>query len=202
MSAVKTWVSVALAVACGGLCAADVNAPAAIRHRQEVRRSADDPEKGRAVLEAALKDEDPYVRRFAEARLGRLKAVKPPHAYRVNVPLTQNPVNDHPMTLVHSCEGEPDGSFVLPAKPDVGETRMLEVELSFGRVTDTLYVWVNGVYVGQYLDRVNQKGLDFKLDVTAEAKWGGERNAVTVKNAAGKTLARKTKVEVFACGRF
>lgn len=198
----KTWACSALVAACGGLVAADVNDLASVRHRQEIRRLADDPAKGQVALEAALKDEDPYVRRFAAARLGRLKTVKPLHAYRVNVPLTQNPVNDHPMSLVHSGAGEADGSFVLPAKPDVGERQMLEVELSFGRVTDTLYVWVNGVYVGQYLDVANPRGRDFVLDVTAEAKWGGERNAVTVKNAAGKTLARKTKVEVFACGRF
>jgi len=66
-------------------------------------------------------------------------------------------------------------SVDLPAKPDC-----VAVEMRFGAVDESAWVWVNGQYVGQH--DIGPSGWDqeFCLDVTKEVKWG-QTNQVTVR---------------------
>ena len=65
--------------------------------------------------------------------------------------------------------------FSLPEKPI-----MNAVEISFGAVDETAWVWINGVYAGQH--DIGPSGWDvpFRLDVTPFLKWGRE-NQITVR---------------------
>ena len=66
-------------------------------------------------------------------------------------------------------------TFTLPARPDLSA-----VELCFGAVDESAWVWVNGAYVGQH--DVGLSGWDdpFALDVTDAVRWGAE-NQITVR---------------------
>lgn len=56
----------------------------------------------------------------------------------------------------------------LPAKPDHNA-----VELHFGAVDESTWVWVNGQYAGQH--DIGPDGWDkpFAIDITSELQWGG-----------------------------
>ena len=64
----------------------------------------------------------------------------------------------------------------LPPKPK----EMAAADLHFHGVDEGAWVWVNGIYVGEH--DIGPQGWDqpFRLDVTAELKWG-ERNHITVR---------------------
>ena len=65
--------------------------------------------------------------------------------------------------------------FIMPEKIDCNA-----VEINFGAVDESAWVWLNGKYVGQH--DVGPAGWDrpFDLDITHEVKWGGE-NQLTVR---------------------
>ena len=54
------------------------------------------------------------------------------------------------------------------------------MEIHFGAVDESAWVWLNGKYAGQH--DVGPAGWDrpFDLDITNEVKWGGE-NQLTVR---------------------
>jgi beta-galactosidase/beta-glucuronidase len=63
----------------------------------------------------------------------------------------------------------------LPEKMD-----HLAVEMHFGGVDESAWVWVNGVYVGQYDIGPDGWNIPFVLDITDEVRWG-MGNAVVVR---------------------
>ena len=65
--------------------------------------------------------------------------------------------------------------FTMPEKMDCNA-----VEIHFGAVDESAWVWLNGKYVGQH--DIGPAGWDrpFDLDITNEVKWGGE-NQLTVR---------------------
>jgi len=69
------------------------------------------------------------------------------------------------------------GRFKLPAKPQKYDA----VEIEFGAVDESAWVWINGEYAGQH-DLGAGLGWDepFLLDVTEFIKWGQE-NQITVR---------------------
>lgn len=66
--------------------------------------------------------------------------------------------------------------FDLPAQPADGAA----VELVFGAVDESAWVWLNGEYVGQHDLGPEGFNQEFRLDATREVKWGG-RNQLTVR---------------------
>ncbi|MDD4872554.1 MAG: HEAT repeat domain-containing protein [Kiritimatiellae bacterium] len=67
------------------------------------------------------------------------------------------------------------GRFVLPEKP-----KMNAVELSFGAVDETAWIWINGTYAGQHDIGPNGRDVSFRIDVTSFLKWGTE-NQITIR---------------------
>ena len=65
--------------------------------------------------------------------------------------------------------------FRMPPK-----TKCLAVELSFGGVDESAWVWLNGKYIGQHDIGPDGWKVPFKLDVTQEIKWG-EENLLAVR---------------------
>ena len=65
--------------------------------------------------------------------------------------------------------------FTMPEKMDCNA-----VEIHFGAVDESAWIWLNGKYVGQH--DIGPAGWDrpFDLDITNEVKWGGE-NQLTVR---------------------
>lgn len=57
----------------------------------------------------------------------------------------------------------------LPARPE-----HLAIELSFGGVDESAWVWVNGEYVGQHDIGPEGWNVPFVLDITREIRWGEE----------------------------
>lgn len=70
------------------------------------------------------------------------------------------------------------GTFKLPEKP----REMDAVEIAFGAVLESAWVWINGEYVGQHNLDCNDRGGNepFLLDVTEMLKWGQD-NQITVR---------------------
>ncbi|KKR04411.1 MAG: glycoside hydrolase [Candidatus Uhrbacteria bacterium GW2011_GWF2_39_13] len=66
-------------------------------------------------------------------------------------------------------------SFTLPSKPD-----FTAVELRFGAVDESAWVWINGKYAGHHDIGPEGYNKEFSLDVTNELKWG-EKNQLTVR---------------------
>jgi len=63
----------------------------------------------------------------------------------------------------------------MPTKPDCSA-----VELQFGGVDESAWVWLNGVYLGEH--DVGHEGYKtpFRLSATREIVWGG-RNVLAVR---------------------
>ena len=59
--------------------------------------------------------------------------------------------------------------FRMPPK-----IKCLAVELSFGGVDESAWVWLNGEFIGQHDIGPDGWKVPFKLDVTQEIKWDGE----------------------------
>jgi HEAT repeat protein len=89
-------------------------------------------------------------------------------------------------------------TFALPARPDLSA-----VEICFGAVDETAWVWINGTYVGQH--DVGLAGWDdpFALDVTDALRWGTD-NQITVRvqnvKAAGG-IWKPVRIEVLKLDR-
>ena len=109
------------------------------------------------------------------------------------LPLSQNPANDHETIRVKSiaCEGE---SFTMPPQMPCDA-----VEIWFGPATEHLMAWVNDVLAGEW-DPVRDAGREFRLDATKLVKWGAE-NRMWVTDDRGKDRWKKFSVEVIRCGK-
>lgn len=147
-----------------------------------------DRQKGLAAAKAMIDDADSGVKALArELTRSRRKAKTAPS----ELPLSQNPANDHEVIRVKSisCEGE---SFPMPPKMECDE-----VEIWFGSVKEHLMVWINDVLAGEW-DPVRDAGREFRIDVTKVVKWGSE-NKVWVTDERGKDRWMKFSVEVVKC---
>ena len=88
------------------------------------------------------------------------------------------------MPLLSNQTARPkDGTFAF--KAPIGEFEA--VELWFGKPKQDLYVWMNGVYLGQF-DNDMQRGHEFRLDATKEMNASTAPNTVVVTDGAGKTI--------------
>ena len=167
-------------------------------HRRQVRERIANPATRAAAIEAALQDEDPAVRRYASFMKTGRDPDRPAGArklHRTNVPLSQDPANDHEVSSVLSVKAK-DGAFTLPEKPACDG-----VELWFAPLKDDdLQVWLNGIYLGQFHRERPADGQDFRLNAAAEAKWGAA-NAVVIRDGAGKEVVRDFTAEVVKCGK-
>jgi hypothetical protein len=67
------------------------------------------------------------------------------------------------------------GKFSLAAKP-----KHNAVELHFGAVDESTWVWINGKYVGQHDAGPHGWNKPFRLDATKQVKWSAE-NQITVR---------------------
>jgi uncharacterized protein YaaR (DUF327 family) len=83
--------------------------------------------------------------------------------------------------------------FKLPTKPEGVAT-----ELHFEAICGDTWVWLNGIYIGQYTNGVAGTSKALNLDVSKEVKWG-EDNQLTVRtygwNSYGK-ICKNIKVQV------
>ena len=151
---------------------------------------AADAAKGLAAAKRMLDDADDGVKALARelTRPRRARSRAP-----AELPLSQNPANDHEVIRVKSiaCEGE---SFTMPPKMPCDE-----VEIWFGPVAEHLMVWVNDVLAGEW-DPARDAGREFRLDATKLVKWGAE-NRMWVTNDRGKDRWKKFSVEVIRCGK-
>ena len=193
MTLTGRMVLAAVAAACALTGAADTAA-----HRRQVRERITNPATRAAAIEAALKDEDPAVRRYASfMKTGRdpdrPAGVRKMH--RTNVPLSQDPANDHEVSSILSVKSS-KGAFTLPARPACDG-----VELWFAPIKDDdLQFWLNGIYLGQFHRERPGDGQDFRLNAAAEVKWGAA-NALVIRDGAGKEVVRDFTAEVVKCGK-
>ena len=89
------------------------------------------------------------------------------------------------------------GRFTLPAKPALNA-----VELYFGAVDESAWVWINGNYAGQHDIGPDGWQIPFRLDVTQFVKWGAE-NQITVRvlnTAFGGGIWKPVSIEVIRLG--
>ena len=148
-----------------------------------------DRQKGLAAARAMLDDANSGVKALArELTRDRRKAKSAP----AELPLSQNPANDHEVIRMKSIAGEGE-SFTMPPK-----TECDEVEIWFGQVKEHLMVWINDVFAGEW-DPVRDAGREFRIDATKVVKWGME-NKVWVTDERGKDRWLKFSVEIIKCG--
>ena len=188
----KDMVLAAVCAACALTAGADTAS-----HRREVRERIANPTTREAAIEAALKDGDPAVRRYASF----LKTGRDPDRsgtrklHRTNIPLSQDPANDHEVASILSVKAR-KGVFTLPAKPACDG-----IELWFAPFKDDdLQFWLNGIYLGQFHRERPGDGQEFRLNAAAEVKWGAA-NALVVRDGAGKEVVRDFTAEVVKCGK-
>ena len=208
----QQYILLILALAVGLAVAGEV--PADVVHRRAVAAALDDAATFESALSGALKDSDPMVRRYA---LHVLYERDPQRAvcesksflmdesvavrqvaksmnrkgglYRENVAKSLDPLYDHDISPVKSVKVT-DGRFAMDAALPEGQF----VELRFGKPKTDLYVWLNGVYLGQF-DTDNEAGREFRLEATNETKAPGE-NVVEVRDAQGTKAKCRYTVEV------
>ena len=201
-----------LAVAAGVAMAGEM--PADVGHRREVARALDNAATFESALPAALKDDDPMIRRYAlnalyekdpKRALDASKAMMTDSSiavrqvaksmnrsgglYRENVARSIDPQFDHDVTRVSTVRAK-NGVFELAQAVPEG----CWIELWFRTPKEDLYVWLNGTYLGQF-DVDNQPGQRFRLDATAETNRTG-KNEVVVKGASGNAVKVGFTVEV------
>ena len=188
----KGMVLAAVCAACALTTEADM-----ADHRREVRERIANPATRTTAIEAALNDEDPAVRRYAQF----LKTGRDPDRsgtrklHRTNIPLSQDPANDHEVASILSVKAR-KGVFTLPAKPACDG-----IELWFAPLKDDdLQFWLNGIYLGQFHRERPGDGQEFRLNAAAEVKWGAS-NALVVRDGAGKEVVRDFTAEVVKCGK-
>lgn len=180
--------------------ATEGDAETTVAHRREVRRALADESTHQAALAAALLDPDPAIRRYAsfmkrECDPNRPAGVRQLH--RTNIPLSQDPANDHEVSSVLSVCAE-RGVFLLPGKP----AEMDGIELWFAPLPmgdSDLQFWLNGIYLGQYHRSGPGDGQEFRLNAAAESVWGGT-NRLVIKDGAGVEVFRPFTAEVVKCG--
>ena len=210
--------TVALAAAAGAVAATPDNGDAvrlaACRARQAARAALADDATLEQTVEKELMSPDPMIRRYALFRLferNRAHAVKIGRRFlsdsspavrkvaksmfrnagnfRENSPLSLSGQNDHAIQRLLTARA-PKGLFRFEGTvPD-----HQAVELWFGKPNADLYVWINGIYLGQF-DADNQRGQEFRLDATREVRLDGE-NKVVVRNAANQIVAAEFTAEV------
>ena len=188
----KTMVLAAICAACVLTAGADTAS-----HRREVRERIADPATRTAAIEAALKDADPAIRRYASfIRTGRDPDRNGERRlHRTNIPLSQDPANDHEVSSVLSVRAV-KGAFDLPAKPECDG-----IELWFAPIKDDdLQFWLNGIYLGQFHRERPGDGREFRLNAAAEVKWGA-MNALLIRDGAGREVVREFTAEVVKCGK-
>jgi len=195
-----------------GSLAGDV--PVDLAHRRVVAQAIADPAQFERAVAAGLEDADPMVRRYA---LNALYEKDPKRAvaasktmmsdasvavrqvakamnrkgglYRENVAKSLDPLYDHDISSVKSLKVA-KGRFTL----DAALPEVQFVELRFGKPKIDLYVWLNGVYLGQF-DADNETGHEFRLEATKETKAPGE-NIVEVRDARGALVNCRFAAEV------
>ena len=154
-----------------------------VRRYALVALDAKDPERAKAEAKALLTDSSPAVRKVAKmlCRQGGL--------YRENIARSVDPLFDHAVTALKRIHVK-GGKFKLAAAlaPETW------VEIGFGKPKEDLYVWLNGIYLGQF-DADNDAGQVFRLDATKETKAPGE-NVLEVKRADGTPADLRIFVEV------
>ena len=216
----KIAVAIAVVLIAGGILA-EMTSVKMVEHRRLARRKIDSSSVTAECISSFLSDSDPAVRRYALFMLhekdvdkGRAAAKKMSSdsddavkalakellrnrngALRASmeIPLSQNPLNDHEVFRVKSISTEGE-SFVMPAKMECDA-----VEIWFGKVTEHLMVWVNDVLVGDF-DPAREDARDMRCDVTKVVRWGCE-NKMWVTNENGKDRWKKFSVEVLKCGK-
>lgn len=191
-----------------------IGCPPDVAHRRTIARQLEDPVAFERTVVVALKDEDPLVRRHALHALYEKdpqRAIRESKAfltdesvavrqvaksmnrkgglYRENVAKSLDPLYDHDISSVKSVKVA-NGRFAMDAALPEGQF----VELRFGKPKTDLYVWLNGVYLGQF-DADNEGGHEFRLEATKETKAPGE-NVVEVKDAKGAKVNCGCAVEV------
>lgn len=129
----------------------------------------------------------PFVRKIVESK----PKVEMP--YRDNRPWSLSEQNDHATVRVETVP-QRGGRFQFSQPVKKHEA----VELWFGKRKRDLYVWLNGVYLGQF-DAAKQAGQEFRLDATKEAKLDGV-NKVVVKGADGEIIHTKFTAELLTWG--
>lgn len=188
--------NVLVLVAVSVVAALTVGTDTAIR-RRAVRARIADPVTRTAAIEDALKDEDPAIRRYASfmktgrdpSRGGERKL------YRTNIPLSQDPANDHEVTSVLSVKAS-RGTFGLPEKPQCDG-----IELWFAPIKDDdLQFWLNGIYLGQFHRERPADGKEFRLNAAGEVRWGAT-NTLVIRDGAGRIVFREFSAEVVKCGK-
>ena len=207
----KVSVGALLALVAAGAAFTGAAATAAeqIAHRREVRAAIDGQATHASAVEAALKDTDASVRRYALVKRAEdlggdqaaLQALGKAFAsdaspdvrilakalsrkgglFRLNEPMSLSPLNDHETIRIQTAK-RTGGTYRFAAPLPAHDA----VELWFGRPNCDLHVWVNGVYVGQF-DNDLSRGQEFRLDVTKETKTDGE-NVVVIRDPAGKEI--------------
>ena len=148
-----------------------------------------DRQKGTAAAKRMQDDANSGVKALArELTRSRVKAKSAP----AELPLSQNPANDHEVIRMKSISGEGE-SFTMPPR-----MKCDEVEVWFGSVKEHLMVWINDVLAGEW-DPVRDAGREFRIDATKVVKWGAE-NKVWVTDERGKDRWLKFSVEIIKCG--
>ena len=147
-----------------------------------------DRQKGLVAAKAMLDDADGGVKALARELTRSRQAKRPAPA---DLPLSQNPANDHEVIRIRSIQGEGE-SFTMPPKMACDE-----VEIWFGSVKGHLMVWINDILAGEW-DPVCDAGREFRIDATNVVKWGSE-NKMWVTDERGKDRWMKFSVEVIKC---
>ena len=145
------------------------------------------PELGSVPETPAVLRVGPTTRPFVRTAVESKPKVEMP--YRDNRAWSQSEQNDHATVSVESVP-QRGGRFQFsqPVK------RHEVVELWFGKRKRDLYVWLNGVYLGQFV-AAKQAGQEFRLDATKEAKLDGV-NKVVVKGTDGEVIHTKFTAEL------
>ena len=133
----------------------------------------------------------PVVRKAPFVRKAVAEEVKPTQKmpFRDNKAWSLSEQNDHATIRVETVRvTKSKFEFSTPVKPHEA------VELWFGKPKQSLYVWLNRTYLGQF-DAAKQRGQEFRLDATKETKLDGP-NKVIVKTADGQRVYPKITAEL------
>lgn len=151
---------------------------------------AADRQRGLAAAQTMQDDADDSVKSLARELTRRRTARSSAPA---ELPLSQNPANDHEVIRIKSihCEGE---SFAMPPRMECDE-----VEIWFGPMEQHRMVWINDILAGEW-NPARDAGREFRIDVTKIVRWGAE-NKVWVTDERGKDRWMKFSVEVVKCGK-
>lgn len=185
-----------------------------IARRGRMRAALDDAAQFETAVAEGLKDADAQIRRYALYKLYEKDPKRATKAardfmndpssgmrllakslcrrggvFRNNEALSMSDTNDQATIKLLSATPK-DGVFSFPQPVPEHDG----VELWFGKPRRDLYVWLNGVYLGQF-DRDTQEGQTFRLDATKETRIDGE-NRVVIRDAENKIVQEPFTAEV------